>query len=99
MFEQVPAVPYATHGTHTGADLLTVGRGDCLAKAGFLDTQFRGLGYPVRKVRWLYCLPDRLVEVALLRSREDVHNAVGVRVDDRWTLVGATHDPDPLRPG
>ncbi|MEO3978025.1 transglutaminase domain-containing protein [Streptomyces sp. CAU 1734] len=87
------AIPHATDGAHTAAELLTVGRGDCLGKAGALDAEFRSLGYPVRKVRSLCCLPGRPVEVALLRSREDVHTAVEGRIGGRWTLADATHDP------
>lgn len=53
MFERVRAIPYVTDGAHTGAELMAVGRGDSVAKAGFLGAGFRALGYPVRKVRWL----------------------------------------------
>ncbi|MFF8960844.1 transglutaminase domain-containing protein [Streptomyces sp. NPDC014894] len=93
LFERVRAVPYATDGAHTAAGLFPVGRGDCLAKSAYLVDGFRALGCPARRVRWLYHLPDQPAEVALLRSREDVHSAAEVLIDGRWTLVDACHDP------
>ncbi|TDC08061.1 hypothetical protein E1267_11340 [Nonomuraea longispora] len=93
LFLAVRDVPYATDGAHDADTLMTLGRGDCLAKAAYLIRGFRALGYPARRVRWLYYLPDRPAEVRLLPSREDVHSAVEVLIEGRWTLVDATHDP------
>ncbi|WP_055530171.1 transglutaminase-like domain-containing protein [Streptomyces graminilatus] len=93
LFEAVRAVPYATDGAHDAENLMASGRGDCLAKSAYLTTGFRRLGYPARRVRWLYLLPDQPPEVSLLPSREDVHSAAEVLIDGRWVLVDATHDP------
>ncbi|MCM2390748.1 hypothetical protein [Streptomyces albipurpureus] len=59
LFERVRAVPYATDGAHAAAELVTVGRGDCLAKSAYLVDGFRAPGCPARRVRWLYHLPDQ----------------------------------------
>ncbi|MFC5828770.1 transglutaminase domain-containing protein [Nonomuraea insulae] len=93
LFLAVRDVPYATDGAHDAETLMTVGRGDCLAKSAYLIEGLRALGHQVRRVRWLYHLPDRPAEVRLLPSREDVHSAAEVLIDGRWTLVDATHDP------
>ncbi|MEV0623687.1 transglutaminase family protein [Nonomuraea sp. NPDC050404] len=93
LFLAVRNVPYATDGAHDADTLMTLGRGDCLAKSAYLIEGFRALGYQARRVRWLYHLPDRPAEVRLLPSREDVHSAVEVLIEGRWTLVDATHDP------
>ncbi|MEV0615658.1 transglutaminase family protein [Nonomuraea sp. NPDC050404] len=93
MFLAVRNVPYATDGAHDADTLMTLGRGDCLAKSAYLIEGLRALGYPARRVRWLYHLPDRPAEVRLLPSREDVHSAAEVLIDGRWALVDATHDP------
>ncbi|UBU16439.1 transglutaminase domain-containing protein [Nonomuraea gerenzanensis] len=93
LFLAVRDVPYATDGAHDADTLMTLGRGDCLAKSAYLIRGFLALGYLARRVRWLYHLPDRPAEVRLLPSREDVHSAVEVLIEDRWTLVDATHDP------
>ncbi|GAA3654690.1 hypothetical protein GCM10022224_017130 [Nonomuraea antimicrobica] len=93
LFLAVRDVPYATDGAHDAETLMVVGRGDCLAKSAYLIGALRALGYPARRVRWLYHLPDRPAEVRLLPSREDVHSAAEALIDGRWTLVDATHDP------
>ncbi|MFE9455825.1 transglutaminase domain-containing protein [Streptomyces californicus] len=93
LYEQVRAVPYATDGAHDGESLLVVGRGDCLAKAGYLLAGLRAQGLVARPVRWLYLLPPRPDEVYGLRSREDVHTAVEVWLAGRWVMVDATFDP------
>ncbi|MFI6732471.1 transglutaminase domain-containing protein [Nonomuraea sp. NPDC050451] len=93
LFLAVRNVPYATDGAHDAETLMTVGRGDCLAKSAYLIEGFRALGHQARRVRWPYHLPDRPEEVRLLISREDVHSACEVRIGGRWTLVDATHDP------
>ncbi|MFI1890478.1 transglutaminase domain-containing protein [Streptomyces jumonjinensis] len=93
LFTMIRAVPYATDGAHTAEALFTTGRGDCLAKSAALVRGLRDLGYRARPVRWLYHLPDRPAEVALLRSREDVHTAAEAELSGRWVLVDATHDP------
>ncbi|WP_329492611.1 transglutaminase domain-containing protein (plasmid) [Kitasatospora sp. NBC_01246] len=99
LFETVRAIPYATDGAHDADSLLAAGRGDCLAKSAYLGREFRRLGYPVRRVRWLYRLPAEPAEVLLLASREDVHTATEVRIGDRWVLVDATYDPPLARAG
>ncbi|MEV4571524.1 transglutaminase domain-containing protein [Nonomuraea sp. NPDC049419] len=93
LFLAVRNVPYATDGAHDAETLMTIGRGDCLAKSAYLIEGLRTLGHQVRRVRWLYHLPDRPAEVQLLPSGEDVHAAAKVLVDGRWVLVDATHDP------
>jgi hypothetical protein len=93
LFRLVRGIPYGTDGAHTGADLLRVGRGDCLAKSAYLVAGFQSLGYQARRVRWLYELPPWPAEVNLLPSREDVHSATEVLIDGRWVLVDATIDP------
>ncbi|MFF2228932.1 hypothetical protein ACFVV7_37065 [Streptomyces globisporus] len=99
LFEQARAVPYGTDGAHRGSELLTARCGDCLAKSDYLRTEFAALGLAVRRVRWLYHLPDSPAEVMLLPSREDVHSAVEVNIDGTWVLVDATHDPALARAG
>ncbi|MFD7924006.1 transglutaminase domain-containing protein [Streptomyces sp. NPDC059740] len=93
LFEAVRAVPYGTDGAHDAESLMGIGRGDCLAKSAYLTAGFRRLGFPARRVRWLYLLPDQPPEVRLLPSREDVHSATEVLIGGRWVLVDATHDP------
>ncbi|MFF4924285.1 transglutaminase domain-containing protein [Kitasatospora sp. NPDC001261] len=93
LFEQVRAVPYATDGAHDAESLMVIGRGDCLAKADFLLRGFLLLGYPARRVRWLYLLPEQPAEVHQLVSRQDAHSAVEVLLAEVWVLVDATHDP------
>jgi transglutaminase-like putative cysteine protease len=93
LFEAVRAVPYGTDGAHDAESLMAIGRGDCLAKSAYLTAGFRRLGYPSRRVRWLYLLPDQPLEVRLLPPREDVHSAAEILIDGRWVLVDATHDP------
>jgi hypothetical protein len=93
LFRHVRAVPYATDGAHDAASLLSVGRGDCLAKSAFLAREMKRLGLEVRRVRWLYLLLPWPPEVGLLPSREDVHTAVEVWLGRRWVLIDATHDP------
>ncbi|MFC4016208.1 transglutaminase domain-containing protein [Nonomuraea purpurea] len=93
LFIAVREVPYGTDGAHDAATLMTLGCGDCLAKSAYLIEGFRALGYPARRVRWLYHLPDQPAEVRLLPSRQDVHSAAEALIDGRWTLVDATHDP------
>ncbi|MER7050298.1 transglutaminase domain-containing protein [Streptomyces jumonjinensis] len=85
LFERVQAVPYATDGAHTAAELVAFGRGDCLAKSAYLVDGFRALGCPARRVWWLYRLPPHPPEVRLLVSREDVHSAAEVLIGGRWT--------------
>jgi transglutaminase-like putative cysteine protease len=99
LFEWVRAVPYATDGAHDAEHLLAVGRGDCLAKADFLLREFPLLGYPARRVRWLYLLPEQPTEVHQLVSRRDVHSAVEILLAGVWVLVDATHDPALARAG
>ena len=93
LFETVRAVPYGTDGAHDAESLMAIGRGDCLAKSAYLTAAFRRLGFPARRVRWLYLLPHQPPEVRLLPSREDVHSATEVLIGGRWVLVDATHDP------
>ncbi|MFI7708470.1 transglutaminase domain-containing protein [Nonomuraea sp. NPDC049480] len=93
LFLAVRNLPYATDGAHDAKTLMTVGRGDCLAKSAYLIKGFQALGYQARRIRWPYHLPDRPAEGQLLPSRQDVHTAVEVLIDGRWTLVNATHDP------
>ncbi|TMR22480.1 hypothetical protein ETD86_11585 [Nonomuraea turkmeniaca] len=93
LFLTVRNVPYATDGAHDAEALMSVGRGDCLAKSAYLISGFRALGYQARRVRWLYHLPDQPAEVWSLISREDVHTAAEVLIECRWRLVDATHDP------
>jgi hypothetical protein len=92
-FTLVRNVPYATDGATAGAQLMVVGRGNCVAKAEFLMTAFLALGVQTRRVRWLYRLPAQPPEVVLLPSPFDVHTALEVCRGDRWVLVDATHDP------
>ncbi|MFH8987126.1 HAD-IA family hydrolase [Streptomyces sp. NPDC017940] len=92
-FELTRDVPCATDGAHRADDLLDKGRGNCAAKAELLCAAFGELGYPARRVRWLYQLPGTPPEVALLPTPYDVHTAVEARVDGKWLLVDATHDP------
>lgn len=93
LFTRVRDLPYATDGAHDADSLMRVGRGDCLAKSAYLIREFRNMGIPVRRTRWLYHLPPHPAEVALLPSREDVHTALEVRIEVEWVLVDATHDP------
>jgi transglutaminase-like putative cysteine protease len=93
LFRLVRGIPYATDGAHTEADLLAIGRGDCLAKSAYLIAGFQALGYRAHRVRWLYELPPWPAEVSLLPSRQDVHSAAEVLIDGRWVLVDATIDP------
>jgi hypothetical protein len=99
LFERIKKLPYATDAAHTAVGLAIAGRGDCLAKSEALVEGFRELGYPARRVRWLYELPDRPPEVELVGTRLDVHSAAEVRIGDRWVLVDATHDPSLARAG
>lgn len=94
VFRAVRNVPYATDGASQGADLMTVGRGNCIAKAEALAAGLADLGVRVRRVRWRYHLPEQPPEVALLPSRVDVHTATTEAfLQGRWLLVDAAHDP------
>lgn len=99
LFERIKKLPYATDAAHSAQMLAAVGRGDCLAKSEALVEGFKELGYPARRVRWLYELPGMPRAVELLGTRLDVHSAVEVRIGDRWILTDATHDPPLVRAG
>ncbi len=92
-FTRVRNTPYATDGAFSGAQLMSIGRGNCVAKAECLMALFRDLRVSVRRVRWLYRLPDEPPEVALLPTPSDVHTAMEAHLGGRWVLVDATHDP------
>lgn len=86
-------LPYALDGAPDAAELLTQGRGDCLAKSELLRLAARVLAIPARYVCWPYLLPGVVPEVAELPSRLDVHRAVQLRVGAAWVLADATHHP------
>lgn len=99
LFYAVRDLPYATNAASGAADLLRLGRGNCLAKADLLARGFHILDHDARRVRWCYRLPPYPPEVAQLPSRDDIHTAVEVLLRGRWVLVDATHDPPLARGG
>ena len=98
LFLAVRDLPYATDSASDAAELIALGRGNCLAKADLLSHGFRRMGVEVRMVKWRYELPPKPPEVALLPVSYDIHTAVEVAVGGVWVLVDATNDP-PLASG
>lgn len=92
-YYRVRRLPYDTAAAYDAPGLRAQGRGNCVAKAGLLAEELSTLGAICRIVSWEYELPD-LVEVQRdLEFASDIHTAVQVRVEGRWLLVDATHDP------
>lgn len=92
-YYRVRGLPYDTAAAYDAPGLRAQGRGNCVAKADLLADELSGLGATCRIVCWEYELPA-LVEVQRdLAFASDIHTTVQVRMEDRWILVDATHDP------
>ncbi|UFU06606.1 transglutaminase domain-containing protein [Ruania halotolerans] len=92
-FESVRDLPYDTTAAHDAAGLRARGRGNCVAKAALLAEELSRFGATCRLVSWEYELPILVAVQRDLSFTSDIHTAVQVRVDDRWIVVDATHDP------
>ncbi|GAA1483783.1 transglutaminase domain-containing protein [Brachybacterium fresconis] len=93
IFERVRSLPYDTLAAHDAAGLLVDGRGNCVATAGLLSEELSALGARCRAVSWEYELPVLVDAQQHLAFRSDIHTTVQVRVEGRWVLADATHDP------
>jgi transglutaminase-like putative cysteine protease len=89
----VRGLPYDTASAYDAAGLRATGRGNCVAKAALLAEELGAHDVQCRTVSWEYELPRLVGMQERLGFRTDIHTAVQARIDGRWVLVDATHDP------